>query len=420
MIINILIFIIGLVIYAGYGIAGLAYMAGAVLVTYFAGLLIKKHRWVMYVSVGLNVLMLLAVKLQPALGYELIAPMGLSYFTLQIIAYNVDIYKDKHEPEKSLFRYALFVTYLPHLFVGPIEKYEVMHKNLFEDRKITWEGIFAGAARVMWGLFKKFVIAARAGVIVSAISADAEQFSGAFALLAVLMYSAQLYADFSGGIDMVLGVSQMLGIKMSENFDAPYFAQSFKEFWRRWHITLGAFLREYVYIPLGGNRKGKVRQVINTIITFLVSGLWHGVSYIFWGLFNGIFVSVGDRLKTKCKTLNRVCTFILVSLLWAFFVWSDALTAMKMVGSIFTNFNYSALFANISALGLNLGEWIVFFAGCIILWIYDMFKEKIWNKFRCLCPAGKLAVICSVGFVVLVFGMYGIGFNAEEFIYSRF
>lgn len=420
MVINILIFLAGLIIYAGYGIPGLCYILGATVVTYLAGLLIKKHRWVMWVSIGLNVLMLLAVKLQTVVGFEILAPLGMSYFTLQIISYNVDIYKNKYEPERNLFRYGLFVTYIPHLFVGPIERYDTMRPALFENRKITWEGILNGAARLMWGLFKKFVIAARAGVIVSAISADTEKFSGAFALLAMLMYSVQLYADFSGGIDMVLGVSKMLGVKMSENFDAPYFAQSFQEFWRRWHITLGAWLREYVYIPLGGNRKGKVRKVINMIITFLVSGLWHGVNYIFWGLFNGIFVSVGERLKTKWKTLNRVGTFILITLLWSFFVWSDGLTAMKMAASVFTTFNYGELFAAIGTLGLNLGEWIVFLVAVIVLWGYDVFKEKIWNRFKALCPAGKMAVICGTALVVLIFGMYGIGFNAEEFIYSRF
>ena len=158
MVINVLIFLAGLIIYAGYGIYGLCYILGATVVTYLAGLLIKKHRWVMWISVGLNVLMLLAVKLQTVVGFEILAPLGLSYFTLQIISYNVDIYKNKYEPERNLFRYGLFVTYIPHLFVGPIERYDTMRPALFENRRITWEGILNGAARLMWGLFKKFVI----------------------------------------------------------------------------------------------------------------------------------------------------------------------------------------------------------------------------------------------------------------------
>lgn len=419
MIVNILIFLIGLVIYAGYGWAGLGYLAGAVVLTYLAGLLIPKRPWVMWISVGLNAVMLLGVKLQPVLGFELLSVFGLSYFTLQIISYNVDIYKGKYAPERNLFRYALYVTYIPHLFVGPIERYDAMAPVL-RNRRITWEGIEQGAVRAVWGLFKKFVIAARVGVIVSAISGDTAQYTGGFALLAMVLYSVQLYADFSGGIDMVLGLSRMLGITMSENFNTPYFSESVQEFWNRWHMSLGRWLKDYVYIPLGGNRKGKVRKVMNLIITFLVSGLWHGVEYLLWGLFNGIFVAFGKKLKTKVKFLNQLGTFLLITLLWSFFVWPDAVTAVKMVGSVFTTFNYGAVTAAILEMGLNLAEWMVLLAAVVILWLGDRFKEPALTKYNALCPAGKAAVICTLGLIVLVFGMYGIGFNAEEFIYSRF
>ena len=419
MIVNILIFLIGLVIYAGYGWAGLAYLAAAVLLTYGAGLLIPKHKWVMWVSVGLNAVMLVAMKLQPVLGIQLLSVLGISYFTLQIISYNVDIYKGKYEPERNLFRYAFFVTYIPHLFIGPVERYDVMAPRL-QERRMSWEGIAQGAARACWGLFKKFVIAARAGVIVSAISGDVEQYTGGFALLAMAMYSVQLYADFSGGIDMVLGLSRMLGLSMSENFDAPYFSQSVKEFWNRWHMTLGTWLKNYIYIPLGGNRKGKVRQVLNLIVTFLVSGFWHGVQYLLWGLFNGIFVAFGQKLQTKWKFVNQLGTFLAITFLWAFFVWPDALTALKMAGSVFTTFNYGAVAAAFLELGLNVGEWIVLAVGVAALWLYDAFRDRINNTFNGLRPAGKAAVVCALGLLVLVLGMYGIGFNAEEFIYSRF
>lgn len=285
---------------------------------------------------------------------------------------------------------------------------------------MTWEGIADGAFRAIWGLFKKYVIAARAGVIVSAISAEPETYSGAFALAAMVLYSIQLYADFSGGIDMVLGVSRMLGLRLSENFNAPYFSQSFQEFWRRWHITLGGWLREYIYIPLGGNRKGKARKFINSIITFLVSGLWHGIHYLLWGLINGIFVSFGEKLKTKWKLLNQAVTFLLVTLLWSFFVWPETSLALKMVGSLFTTFNYGAFFTTIGTLGLTFGDWIVFAVAVALLWVYDWKRPVIDSKVRKFCPPVKTALICILGLLVLVFGMYGIGFNATEFIYSRF
>ena len=420
MMINILIFLVSLAVYAGYGLPGFIYLAAAIALSYIAGLLTPRFRWVMWITVVLNAIMLTLLKLRPVLGFELLAPMGVSYFTLQLISYNVDIYRGKYAPERNLFRFSLFVTYLPHLFIGPIERYDAMAPALFENRRITWDGIFAGGARALWGLFKKMVIASRLSVIIGAISADTGAYQGAYALAAMLLYSIQLYSDFSGGIDTVLGLSQMLGIQLTENFDTPYFSQSFQEFWRRWHITLGSWLREYVYIPLGGNRKGKVRKVINTLITFLISGLWHGVEYLLWGLINGIFVCFGTRFTTKCKTLNRAVTFLLVSLLWSFFIWPDALTSVKMVASVFTTFNYGAFFAAIGGMGLTVGDWIVLGVAALVLWGHDAFRGRVQNWFGAMRPWVKTAVICTLALAVLVFGMYGMGFNAEAFIYSRF
>ena len=416
---NILIFILGLAVYAGYGLPGLAYLLGATVLSYLAGLLIPKRKWVLWISVVLNALALLAVKAQPLLGWEFVAPLGISYFTLQIIAYNADIYRGKYAPERNFFRYALHITYLPHIFIGPIEPYPTMRASLLE-RKITWNGISDGAARALWGLFKKYIIAARAGVIVSAISTDPETYQGAFALAAMVLYSLQLYADFSGGIDMVLGVSRMLGLRLSENFNAPYFSQSFQEFWRRWHMTLGGWLKEYVYIPLGGNRKGKARKLLNSIVTFLVSGLWHGIHYLLWGLINGIFVSFGEKLKTKWKLLNQAVTFVLVTLLWSFFVWPDTKLAAGMVASVFTTWNYGAFFTAVGSLGLACGDWIVLAAATVLLWLYDWKQVSVTNWMRALTPTWKTAVICALALLVLILGMYGIGFNAAEFIYSRF
>ena len=419
MMIDLLILIVGLVVYAGYGIS-ILYLVAVTLFSYLAGRLIPKHRWIMWISVVLLTLPLLFLRVQQWLPWRsIIAPIGISYFTLQIIAYHVDLYRGKYEPEKNLLRFGLFVTYLPHIFIGPIESYPRMRAAL-EERHISADGFLKGAVRAMWGLFKKLVIAARLGVIVSAISADPERFNGAFALAAMLLYAIQLYADFSGGIDIVLGVSRMLGIRMSENFDAPYFSESIQEFWRRWHITLGSWLREYVYFPLGGSRKGKLRKYFNTIVTFLVSGLWHGEGFLLWGLVHGIFVSFGEKLKTKSKTLNRIVTFLIVSFLWSFFIWPETTTVLRMVGSVFTVFNYNVLFAGISGMGLTAGDWVVLGAACLLLWLYDWKSRSLKTRFCAFPPAAKLGVICLLALTVLTFGMYGFGFTASEFIYSRF
>ena len=419
MIVSILILILSLSIYAGYGIHGLLYLCGAAAVSYGIGLLIPKKRWLLWLGVGANAAMLLLVKLEPITGIGILAPLGISYFSLRIIAYMADIYRGKYAPEKNFFRYALFVTYLPSLFFGPIQSYDTMGKAL-TDRHFSWDGISEGAARMLWGSFKKLVIASRVGVVVGTISADPETYNGAYALCAMILYYVQLYCDFSGGIDMVLGGSQMLGVHLKENFDAPYMAQSVQEFWRRWHMTLGTWLREYVYIPLGGNRKGKLRKVLNLLATFFVSGIWHGIEYLLWGVFNGIFVAFGAKLQTKSKTINRAGTFLLVSLLWSFFVWPDAMTAGKMMLSVFTTFNYSAFFATVGSLGLTFANWLILAGAVVMVVLYDVKAQSFRSWFTKRKPAMRTAVVCALALLVLVFGMYGIGFNAEGFIYSRF
>jgi D-alanyl-lipoteichoic acid acyltransferase DltB (MBOAT superfamily) len=416
---NLLILLAGLVIYSGYGIWGLVWLLAATGISYGLGLLIPKHKWTMYLGVTAQAIILVLLKLQPVTGMELLAPVGVSYFSLHIISYLVDIYRGKIQPERNILRYSLYIGYFQHLSIGPIENYDNMRRALAQ-RKITWDGISMGFARVLWGLFKKLVIASRAGVIVSAISADPQAYQGGYALLAMVLYSLQLYTDFSGGIDTVLGVSQMLGLRLSENFDRPYFSESVQEFWRRWHMTLGTWLKNYVYIPLGGNRKGTLRKGINFIITFLVSGLWHGVHYLLWGLLNGIFVLVGKRLQTPIKTLNRIGTFLVISFLWSFFVWTDTLTAVQSALSVFTQFNYGDVVANIGSLGLTLTDWIVMLAAGGMLWIYDWKHQAACNGFAKAQPATRLAFIGLLGLVVLLFGMYGIGFEASGFIYGGF
>lgn len=419
MIIDIIILIVGLTVYAGYGISFL-YLLAVTLLSYLVGRLIPRYRPVMWVSTVLQVFLLLLLRVQHLLPFpSFIAPIGISYFTLQIIAYHADVYRGKYEPEKNILRFALFVTWLPHIFIGPIETYPRMRAAL-DGRHISGDDFLKGAVRSLWGVFKKLVIATRLSVIVSAISSDPERFNGAYVLVAMLFYSIQLYADFSGGIDIVLGVSRIMGIRMSENFDAPYFSQSVSEFWHRWHMTLGGWLREYVYIPLGGNRKGKLRRFLNIMVTFLVSGIWHGGEYLLWGLLHGMLVFFGDKFKTKSKTLNRIVTFLLVSFLWSFFIWTDTTTVLRVSGSIFTVYNYNVIFAGINGMGLAVGDWIVLGVACLLLWLYDWKSRWLKARFCAFSPAAKVGVICLLTLTALTFGMYGIGFSASEFIYSRF
>ncbi|MCD8362131.1 MAG: hypothetical protein LUC98_04070 [Lachnospiraceae bacterium] len=414
-----LILLVGLIIYAGYGLAGLVWLLAAALLIWLAGLALPRYRWLFWPLIVISAAPLILMRLQPVTGFGLLAPLGVSYFTLQMTSYLADVRKEKYPPEKNFLTFALYLTYFPHLVQGPIESFDHM-KTALAERKFSWDGVSAGAIRMVWGAFKMLVISARASVVVSTISASPEEYRGAYALFAMILYSIRLYADFSGCMDIVLGVSQVLGLRLSENFDAPYYSQTVAEFWRRWHITLGAWLRNYIYIPLGGNRKGKLRKVINLLVTFLVSGFWHGFHYILWGLFNGIFVALGNGLRTKFKAFNRVLTFLIISVLWSFFIWPDTFTALGSIASLFTTFNYGALAANILALGLGVSDWIVFVGATVLLWVYDGNKERFRNVFTGSAPAARLAVVGALGLLALVFGMYGIGFEAEQFIYSSF
>ena len=418
---NVLLLLASIIIYASFGIQSLLYVFFSIITTYIAAkyLKTKYKKLVLSGTIIVNLAILVFMKFLPYTNFSILAPLGISYYTLQIISYLVDVYKGKYEPENNFFNFTLFIMYIPHLFIGPISRYDDIKKTLLAKRKITANNIFDGLLRICWGLIKKFVIAGRTAILISTVSGNIE-YSGGYALLAMIIYSINLYADFSGGIDIVLGVSKMLGIELTENFDAPYFSQSIKEFWRRWHISLSSWLKDYVYIPLGGNRKGTLRKNINLLITFTVSGLWHGINYIVWGILNGIFVMFGERFKTKSKIFNRLVTFIIISFLWAFFIWQDQLTALKMMGSVFTTFNYSEVAAQILNLGLTLADWIVLAVFTIILFIFDGNKDKLIPKLQNSKLETKTILIGVMILIVAILGIYGIGFNVNNFIYSKF
>ena len=418
---NVLLLIVSILLYASFGWQSLFYVFFSIITTFVAVKHLQgKHKKTIFVgTIVVNLAILVFMKVLPYTEFSILAPLGISYYTLQIISYIVDVYKGKYEPEKSFFNFTLFIMYIPHLFIGPISRYEDMKQTLLAKRKITANNVFDGLLRISWGLIKKYVIAGRAAIIISTISGNLE-YSGAYALLAMIIYSINLYADFSGGIDIVIGVSKMLGIDLKENFNSPYYSESIKEFWRRWHISLSSWLKDYVYIPLGGNRKGTLRKNINLLITFTVSGLWHGVNYIVWGILNGIFVMFGEKFKTRFKTFNRLVTFIIISFLWAFFIWQDQIVALQMMGSVFTTFNYADLGTQILNLGLSTADWIVLAVFTILLFVFDGNKEKILPKLQNSKMEVKTILIGIMILIVLILGIYGIGFNVNNFIYSKF
>ena len=414
--------IISVLVYSSLGVKSLVYIVISTITTYIAGLLFEKNKHkklILVVTLVINLGILVVIKSE--LVKNIIVPLGVSYYTFQVVSYLIDVYRNKYKPERNIAKYFLYTMYFPYLFIGPINRYDDISKTLFEtDKKFNPQAAYNGILRIGWGFFKKLIISNRINVLISAITQNPSEYNGAFALFAMLLYSIQLYADFSGGIDIVLGFSKVLQINLKENFDNPYVSQNIQEFWRRWHISLSSWFRDYVYIPLGGNRCSKLRNYFNTLVVFLLSGLWHGVNYILWGLFHGIFLIIGKFIKVKNKYVNITVTFFVVSFLWSFFIWPTAIQALQMIGSVFTTFNYQELFSNILNLGLNLANYIVLIIAVILLITYDLKREKINSKIKNLSTERKLIIFAVLVWIVLVFGMYGIGFNASDFIYNKF
>lgn len=414
--------IISVLVYSSLGVKSLVYIVISTITTYIAGLLFEKNKHkklILVVTLVINLGILVVIKSE--LVKNIIVPLGVSYYTFQVVSYLIDVYRNKYKPERNIAKYFLYTMYFPYLFIGPINRYDDISKTLFEtNKKFNPQAAYNGILRIGWGFFKKLIISNRINVLISAITQNPTEYNGAFALFAMLLYSIQLYADFSGGIDIVLGFSKVLQINLKENFNTPYISQNIQEFWRRWHISLSSWFRDYVYIPLGGNRCSKLRNYFNTIVVFLLSGLWHGVNYILWGLFHGIFLIIGKFIKVKNKYVNITITFLVVSFLWSFFIWPTAIQSLQMIASVFTTFNYQELFSNLLNLGLNLANYIVLIIAVILLITYDLKREKINSKIKNLSIERKLIIFAVSVWIVLVFGMYGIGFNASDFIYNKF
>lgn len=419
---NIILFILSIAIYLSYGFSNFIFIIFSMLTSFIAARFLKSKnsKLILGLTIFANSLLLVLAKFLPYADINFISAIGISYYTLQVISYLVDVYKGKYEAEQNLFYFALYIFYIPHIFIGPIIRYDDMKEQILKKKSIKLENLGDGLLRILWGLFKKLVISGRIAIVVSTISSDIEMYNGAFALFAMLLYGIQLYTDFSGGIDIVMGVSKIFDIDLKENFDSPYLSENIKEFWRRWHISLSSWLRDYVYIPLGGSRCSKFRKAINTLITFLVSGLWHGVNYILWGFIHGIFVLLGDSYKTRFKNLNRIINYIIVSFLWSFFIWNTTGEALQAMLSVFTNLNIGELAQNILNLGLSVGDYIVLIISTLMLFIFDGKKDKILSYIKSKSFERKLVYIGIFALAVMTFGIYGIGFEVNDFIYSRF
>lgn len=277
---------------------------------------------------------------------RLILPIGISFYTFQAASYVLDVYRKKLCPTRSLSLFLLYISYFPQLVAGPIERASDMLPQLSSPRTCSYEMLVDGARQALWGYVKKMVVADNCALAVNLIWNNYSEMSGLTLLAGVVLFSFQIYADFSGYSDIAIGISKMLGISLTQNFNYPYFSTSVSSFWRRWHITLMNFFRDYVYIPMGGNRRGRWRTVCNTFLVFSVSGLWHGANWTFiiWGLFHAVLLLphiLFPKIKLHLPSFYKMsAVFALVSLGWIVFrapTLSDALAYMgglNMRGSI--------------------------------------------------------------------------------------
>jgi len=280
-------------------------------------------------------------------SFDVVLPVGISFYIFQALSYTVDVYRKDVEAEKNFLRYALFVSFFPQLVAGPIERSKNLLGQLYEKHYFDAQRVKDGLLLMIWGGFQKIVIADRVAIVVDTVFNNFPTYSGMYIIVAAILFAFQIYCDFSGYSIIAIGAAKVMGFRLMENFNCPYFSMSVSEFWRRWHISLSTWFRDYLYIPLGGNRKGKVRKYINLMIVFLVSGLWHGASWAFviWGGLNGLFQIIGERLKNvrdwcvKKFHLNReaashkiykiLTTFILIDFTWIFFQGRGRQTSLE-------------------------------------------------------------------------------------------
>lgn len=358
---NILLLISSLFFYAWGEPVYIFLMIASILINYSAGMLLctKHKKVVLTVAVILNLVLLGYYKYAGMLvetwnrltgsdvGIPKIAlPIGISFFTFQALSYVIDAYRGDCEIQKNPLKLALYVSFFPQLIAGPIVKYKDVADQI-DHRKLSLDQIVSGIRRFVYGLAKKVLIANVAAQVADNIYArPTAQISGAMAGVAVICYTIQIYYDFSGYSDMAIGLGRMFGFEFKENFNYPYISHSIREFWRRWHISLSTWFKEYVYIPLGGNRRGTGRTYMNLLIVFFLTGLWHGAGYnfIFWGLYHGAFIVLERAFYGKWldrhKVIGWVYTFTVVNVGWIFFRLTDIMTGFRVAKRLLMPWEY--------------------------------------------------------------------------------
>ena len=364
-------------------------------------------------------------------AFDVLLPVGISFYTFQTLSYSIDVYRGDKEPEKHLGKFALYVAFFPQLVAGPIERSTRLMPQLHLNYKFEYDRVVDGLRLMLWGFFKKIVIADRLAHYVNLVYNNPDDYFGLQVIIATIFFAFQIFCDFSGYSDIAIGTAKVLGIDLMENFKKPYFAKSIAEFWKRWHISLSTWFKDYLYIPLGGNRVVKWRWYYNLFITFLVSGLWHGANWTFviWGGLHGFYLifsivsqkqreKIIDFLKLKSypfilKSIRVFTVFVLVGFSWIFFRANNVGDAFTLIGNLFV-IDSSNLLNN----SIGLSSLIVNFGVIGIMEVFHLLQRG--TKFSSYISARPTMIRWSVYFFITICILYLGGQGGKQFIYFQF
>lgn len=442
----------------------------SIIITWSSGILLersKKKKIIVFLCIFLNLTVLFIFKY---LGFaediintlfrftgsslsiprqDLLLPVGISFYTFQALGYTIDVYRGDIAAERNILKYSLFVSFFPQLVAGPIERSKNLMDQLITDTPphFNWERARDGFMLMIWGFFLKLVLADRIAIYVDRVFSDLTGLNGWYIIVAVMLFAIQIYCDFNGYSTIAKGAAKILGIHLMDNFDTPYFSESISEFWRRWHISLTSWFRDYLYIPLGGNRKGKIRKHLNTMIVFLLSGLWHGASitYVIWGGLNGVFIVIEDILRPINKTISKILhldpknagnrivktiiTFLFVDFAWLFFRAENLHQAIYAIKQVYRFPNPWILFDqslySIPYDSLDRLNWDVMIIGIIVLFFADYCHRKgiiIRHKILQQDWWCRWLILSFSMIVIIIFGIWGIDKDAKTaaFLYFQF
>lgn len=414
--------------------AGLAF---CILITYVTGMLLgreggKGRKVLLFFGIGLPVLALLLFRYP--LAKSVLAPLGISFYALQAIGYVVEVYKGTIKSEKNLVRYAVYVAFFPTVMSGPIQRAPKLLAQIREGNDFDYSKVHSGLYLLLWGYLLKQVMANPLGRMVDYAYGNYEDMPGATLLWATVLYAVQLYCDFAGYSALAIGAARVLGFDIGRNFEQPYFAATVKDFWKRWHISLSTWLRDYVYIPMGGNRKGECRKYVNLMVTFLVSGLWHGAGlhYLVWGGIHGIYQVIescipkrGSQGGALRRIVKSAFTFALVDFAWLFFRSDSMEQAFGILHRIFFCFQFKEMtYYGSYLMGRTKLELLLLLTGIALVFFVDLLHEKRLSiedfAARRVPFVARWAVYIVLTLVILLVTVREYGQGASNFIYTRF